>query len=117
MVSPSPDGGAPVAAAAESWEVSEDGKTITFTMREGVTFQSGNPVRAEDAAFSLQRAVILNKTPAFILSQFGFTPENVEEMIRVEDGKLLITTDKKYATSFNTLIVNNKFCGYTGFNG
>lgn len=85
---------------AESWEVSEDGKTITFTMREGVTFQSGNPVRAEDAAFSLQRAVILNKTPAFILSQFGFTPENVEEMIRVEDGKLLITTDKKYATSF-----------------
>lgn len=85
---------------AESWEVSEDGKTITFTMREGVKFASGNPVRAEDAAFSLQRAVILNKTPAFILGQFGFTPENAAEMIRVEDGKLLITTDKKYATSF-----------------
>ncbi|MCI2394057.1 ABC transporter substrate-binding protein [Aliiroseovarius sediminis] len=85
---------------AESWEVSEDGKTITFTMREGVTFHSGNPVRAEDAAFSLQRAVILNKTPAFILTQFGFTPENAEETIRAEGNKLMITTDKRYATSF-----------------
>ncbi|WP_371170748.1 ABC transporter substrate-binding protein [Aliiroseovarius sp. 2305UL8-7] len=85
---------------AESWEVSEDGKTITFTMREGVTFQSGNPVRAEDAAYSLRRAVILNKTPAFILTQFGFTPENVEETIKFDGNKLMITTDKKYATSF-----------------
>ncbi|EPX77070.1 ABC transporter substrate-binding protein [Litoreibacter arenae] len=85
---------------AESWEVSEDGKTITFTMREGVKFHSGNPVTAEDAAFSLQRAVILNKTPAFILTQFGFTPENATETIRADGNKLMITTDKKYATSF-----------------
>lgn len=85
---------------ATSWEVSEDGKTITFTMREGVKFHSGNPVRAEDAAYSLQRAVILNKTPAFILTQFGFTPENASETIRADGNKLIITTDKKYATSF-----------------
>lgn len=85
---------------AESWEVSEDGKTITFTMREGVKFHSGNPVRAEDAAYSLQRVIKLGKTPSFILTQFGFTPENVDQMIRVENGKLLITTDQKYATSF-----------------
>ncbi|MHA6266781.1 ABC transporter substrate-binding protein [Aliiroseovarius sp. CAU 1755] len=85
---------------AESWEVSEDGKTITFTMREGVTFHSGNPVRAEDAAYSLQRAVILNKTPAFILTQFGFTPENATETIKADGNKLMITTDKQYATSF-----------------
>lgn len=85
---------------ATSWDVSEDGKTITFTMREGVTFHSGNPVTADDAAYSLRRVIKLNKTPAFILTQFGFTPENVDEMIRVEDGKLVITTDQKYATSF-----------------
>ena len=64
---------------AESWEISEDGKTITFKMRDGVKFHSGNPVRAEDAAWSIQRAVKLNKTPSFILTQFGLTPENVEE--------------------------------------
>jgi len=66
---------------AASWEVSEDGKSITFTMREGVTFQSGNPVTAQDAEWSLRRAVILNKTPAFILTQFGFTPENVYNQV------------------------------------
>ncbi len=85
---------------AESWEVSEDGKSITFTMREGVKFHSGNPVTAEDAAFSLQRVIKLNKTPSFILTQFGFTPENVEETIVADGNTLTITTDKKYATSF-----------------
>ena len=64
---------------AESWQMSSDGLTLTLTMREGVTFQSGNPVRAEDAAWSLQRMVKLNKTPAFILTQFGFTPEKIVE--------------------------------------
>lgn len=85
---------------AESWTVSEDGMTITFTMREGVTFQSGNPVTAADAEFSLRRAVILNKTPSFILTQFGFTPENVEQTIVADGNTLSITTDNKYATSF-----------------
>ena len=69
-------------------------------MRDGVTFHSGNPVTAEDAALSLRRAVKLNKTPSFILTQFGFTPENVEEMIVADGNTVNITTDKKYATSF-----------------
>lgn len=85
---------------AESWTVSEDGKTITFTMREGVKFHSGNPVTAADAEFSLRRAVTLNKTPAFILTQFGFTPENIEQTIKADGNTLSITTDRKYATSF-----------------
>lgn len=85
---------------AESWTVSEDGKTITFTMRDGVMFHSGNPVTAADAEFSLRRAVILNKTPSFILTQFGFTPENVAETIVADGNTLTITTDKRYATSF-----------------
>ncbi|WBU63524.1 ABC transporter substrate-binding protein [Paracoccus aerodenitrificans] len=85
---------------AESWEVSEDGLSVTFTMREGVTFHSGNPVRAEDAAWSLQRVVKLNKTPSFILTQFGFTPENVEEKITFDGNTLTLNLDKPYAPSF-----------------
>ena len=85
---------------AESWTVSEDGRTITFTMREGVKFHSGNPVRAEDVEFSLRRVVTLNKTPSFILTQFGFTPENVGETIVADGNTISITTDKRYATSF-----------------
>src|SRR3546814_1370734 len=65
-----------------SWTISDDGKIFTFKMRPGITFASGNPMTAEDAVFSLQRAVILDKSPAFIITQFGFTADNVEEKIR-----------------------------------
>jgi peptide/nickel transport system substrate-binding protein len=85
---------------AESWVVSEDGKTITFTVVEGMTFHSGNPVTAEDVEFSLQRAVLLEKTPSFILTQFGFNKDNVAETIKADGNTVSITTDQKYATSF-----------------
>ncbi len=86
---------------AASWTVSEDGKTFTLTMRDGVKFQSGNPFTAEDAEFSLRRAVLLQKTPSFILTQFGFTKDNIEDTIKATDAKtLVIKTDKKYAQSF-----------------
>lgn len=75
-----------VCGVCEDYTISEDGKTIDFTVRDGLTFHSGNPVRAEDVVWSLQRVIKLNKTPAFILSQFGWTPENVEEMITVTDN-------------------------------
>jgi peptide/nickel transport system substrate-binding protein len=87
--------------AAESWTISDDGKTFTFKMRSGVKFPSGNPLTAEDAAFSLQRAVILDKSPAFILTQFGFTADNVREKIRAtDDMTLVIETDQAYAPTF-----------------
>ncbi|MBD9527935.1 ABC transporter substrate-binding protein [Paracoccus sp. PAR01] len=85
---------------AQSWEVTDGGKTITLTMRDGVKFQSGNPVRAEDAAWSLQRAVKLNKSPAFILAQFGFTPENVDQQVTFDGNKLILKLDQPYAQSF-----------------
>ena len=85
---------------AQGWEVSEDGKTITLTMREGVKFQSGNPVRAEDAAWSLQRAVKLNLSPAFILTQFGLTAENVDQMVTAEGNNVVIRLDQPYAQSY-----------------
>ncbi|MDV7145224.1 ABC transporter substrate-binding protein [Tropicimonas sp. TH_r6] len=88
-------------ALAESWEISADGLTITFTMAEGHVFSSGNPVTAKDAEFSLRRAVLLNKTPAFILTQFGFTADNVEEtIVAPDDATLVLTLDKPYAVSF-----------------
>jgi peptide/nickel transport system substrate-binding protein len=85
---------------AKSWDVSEDGRTITFTIRDGAKFQSGNPVTAQDVEFSLRRVIILNKTPSFILSQFGFTPDNIEQTIVADGNTVSITTDKRYATSF-----------------
>src|SRR5713101_3005336 len=86
---------------AESWRVSDDGKTYTFKMHPNVKFHSGNPVTAEDAAWSLQRVVILNKSPGYIIGQFGFTKENVAQRIRAIDAStLVIETEKSLAPTF-----------------
>ncbi len=86
---------------AESWEVGDDGKTFTFKIRKGIPFASGNMLTARDAAFSLQRTVILDKSPAFILSQFGFTADNVREKIRaVDDDTLVLETGDEFAPTF-----------------
>ena len=42
-------------ALASSWTVSPDGKTYTFTLREGVKFSNGQPLTAEDVKWSLDR--------------------------------------------------------------
>lgn len=86
---------------AESWTLSEDGKTLSFRVREGLRFASGNPITADDAIFSLQRAVILDKSPAFILTQFGFTRDNVTDKIRkTGDFSFDFEMDQAYAPSF-----------------
>ena len=83
---------------AESWEVSDDGKTFTFTIRPDLEFASGNPITADDPVFSLRRAVKLDKSPAFILTQFGFTPDNVDDMIRkTGDMTFEFEMDQAYA--------------------
>ena len=85
-----------VGGVAESWEVSNNGKTITFKIRPGLKFHSGNPVRAEDVAWSLQRVVKLNKTPAFIITQFGWTADNVDGLVKATDAshvQITITED------------------------
>ncbi len=66
-----------------------------------MTFHSGNPVTAEDAAYSLRRVIRLNLAPAFILAQFGFTPENVDSRITAAGPEtLVIETDRAYSPAF-----------------
>ena len=94
---------------AKAWKVSDDGKTYSFELKPGLKFASGNPVTAEDVAFSLQRAVLLDKTPAFILTQFGLTKDNVKDKVK-QTGPLTLTleTDKPYAPTlvYNCLTAN-----------
>ncbi len=86
---------------AESWTISDDGLTYTFKLRPGLKFASGNPLTAEDVAWSFERVVKLDKSPAFILTQFGIDADNVAEKAKAaDDTTFVFTVDKAYAPSF-----------------
>jgi len=86
---------------AESWTVSDDGLTYTFKLKPGMKFASGNPITAEDVAYSFERVVKLDKSPAFILTQFGLTGDNVTEKAKAADEQTFVfTVDQPYAPSF-----------------
>jgi ABC-type oligopeptide transport system substrate-binding subunit len=56
LVSMAPDGGA-IPGAAESWSVSDDGRTYTFILRADARWSNGDRVVAEDFAFAFRRLV------------------------------------------------------------
>ncbi len=50
---------------AESWEVSQDGLTITFKLRRGVKWQDGKEFTAEDVRFGYQTIINPNTRTAY----------------------------------------------------
>jgi oligopeptide transport system substrate-binding protein len=44
-----------VPAAAESWEFSDDGLTVTFHLRDGLTYNDGSPLTAERFRYAVER--------------------------------------------------------------
>jgi len=78
-----------VGGVAQSWSFSEDPKTYTFKLRPNQKFESGATVTAEDMAFSLQRVVLMNKTPAFLFTQLGWSKDNVKDLIKALDPTTL----------------------------
>jgi peptide/nickel transport system substrate-binding protein len=89
-----------VPGVAESYTLSDDGKTFTFKIRPGQKFASGNPITSADAVFSLQRVVKLDKTPAFLIGQLGWTKDNVDQMVKAVDGETFtITITEDFAPS------------------
>jgi peptide/nickel transport system substrate-binding protein len=69
-------------ALATDWEISEDGKTYTFTLRDGVTFHDGSPLTAEAVKFNFDRMLDENHpyhdTGPFPLSFFFSAVDSVE---------------------------------------
>ncbi len=52
-----PGDSTPVPGTAESWDISEDGKSYTFHIRPNANWSNGDPVTARDFVFSYQRAL------------------------------------------------------------
>ncbi|GIK37359.1 MAG: ABC transporter substrate-binding protein [Chloroflexota bacterium] len=58
-------------ALAESWEVSEDGLTYTFTLRQGVKYHDGADFNAEAAKMGLDRIKEINQGPASLMTDIS----------------------------------------------
>ena len=56
---------------ATGWELSRGGKALTFKLRQGVKFHSGNPMTCADAEYSLRRNLVTNSSASgnWFLSQ------------------------------------------------
>ncbi|SMX37718.1 ABC transporter substrate-binding protein [Maliponia aquimaris] len=87
--------GAIVPGLAQSWDISEDGLSYTFTLAPGVTFHDGTSFDAEDVKFSLDRARAEDSTNAQKALYEGITEVTVVDPLTVRltldlpDGNLL----------------------------
>lgn len=71
--------GAAVNALAESYEISEDGKTYTFHIRQDANWSNGTPVTAADFVFAWQRAV----DPA-VASEYSYMLSDIGQVVNAE---------------------------------
>jgi peptide/nickel transport system substrate-binding protein len=73
---------------AESWDVSEDGLTYTFALRDGVEFHNGQALDADDVVFSLNN--VLTKDPAH---PFATTLAPIAEVTALDPSTVEIVLD------------------------
>lgn len=52
-----------VPSLAESWDISEDGKTIVFTLREDLQWSDGEPLTSDDVVFTFNEVVFNDAIP------------------------------------------------------
>ncbi|MCA9836541.1 MAG: hypothetical protein KC422_06495 [Trueperaceae bacterium] len=74
---------------ATDWQISEDGLTYTFNLRDGVMFHDGTPLSSADVKFSLER-IINPDTGAYLASAFGViesidTPDDLTVVLHLSE--------------------------------
>ncbi|SJZ97542.1 ABC transporter substrate-binding protein [Consotaella salsifontis] len=56
LILPTDDGQGLRPGLATDWKVSEDGLSVTLTLRDGIKFSDGSPITVDDVKWSLERA-------------------------------------------------------------
>jgi ABC-type transport system substrate-binding protein len=100
--------GEPYPSLAESWTVSDDGSTYTFTLRDDLTFSDGSPLRADDVRRSWLRILdpATGSTAPDVLSVIAGAPERLAGGsesgvgISAEDATTLVVTLRHPASYF-----------------
>ena len=87
-----PDTMEPVPGIAESWEVSDDAKTWTFHIRDGVKFQDGEPLTAQDVAFTFN--LVLDNAP----NAFTIYTNHLESVEAPDDHTIVMKCSKPRGT-------------------
>ena len=98
------DDGKLIPELATEWSVSEDGKTWTFKLRDGVTFHSGKPFTAADVAYTFKRfwdPALASGAPAVL------TFMDADGVKAVDDRTVTFTTKEPVAEL--PLLITNKF--------
>ncbi|BBF44289.1 dipeptide-binding ABC transporter, periplasmic substrate-binding component [Lachnospiraceae bacterium KM106-2] len=79
-----------VPAVASKYEVSKDGKTYTFTLRDGVKFHNGNVVTAEDVVYSIKRSAgLLDKTDKSVYVDSAL--QNISKVEKTDDKTIVVS--------------------------
>ena len=72
--------GKAVNALAESYEISDDGLTYTFHIREDANWSNGDPVTAADFVFAWQRAV-----DPEVASEYSYMLSDIGQVVNAQD--------------------------------
>jgi len=66
--------------AAESWKISDGGKTYTFKLHDGAKFPSGKPVDAEAVKYSFERTLKMNGCGGYFLHDGILDPPLIKKI-------------------------------------
>jgi peptide/nickel transport system substrate-binding protein len=82
---------------AQSWDIKDSGAqwTITFKLKSGAKFASGNALTADDVVYSIQRVIKLNKSPAFLFTDIA---QLKADSIKATDPSTVVVTMPKTAS-------------------
>ena len=73
-----------VPGLAASWEVSDEGRTYTFFLREGVTWHDGTPFTAADVVFTYEQIITNPEARAGDAANFQFTVDGEVRRVTFE---------------------------------
>lgn len=83
---------------ATEWEISDDGLTYTFTLREDVVFQDGSDFTADDVVWSINRALDINHPDGA-----SFLLAGIESIEATDDFEVVIELGEANSTFLSRL--------------